>query len=85
MYRGRSAVALEPIDAGERAPIPRSGRIRRCRVRHVAIAPGPERGVVQVTCLLGGIDHPLPLGTMDEARAICNACTATTVWRADED
>ena len=40
---------------------------------------------VQVTCLLGGIDHPLPLGTMDEARPICNACTARTVWRADED
>jgi hypothetical protein len=54
-------------------------------VRHVAIAPGSERGLVQVTCLLGGLDHPLPLGTMDEARPICNACTATTVWRADED
>jgi len=41
--------------------------------------------MVQVDCLLGGRDHPLPLGTMEEARPICNACTATTVWRADED
>jgi len=40
---------------------------------------------VQVDCLLGGRDHPLSLGTMDEARAICNACTATTIWRVDED
>jgi hypothetical protein len=78
-------MALEPIDAGARVSIPRTGRIRRCRVRHVAIAPGPDRGLVQVTCLLGGVDHPLPLGTMDEARPICNACTARTVWRADED
>jgi hypothetical protein len=78
-------MALEPINATGRAPIPREGRIRRCRVRHVAIAPGPHSGVVQVTCLLGGLEHPLPLGTMDEARPICNACTATTVWRADED
>jgi len=78
-------MALEPIDAGARVPIPRTGRIRRCRVRHVAIAPGPDRGLVQVTCLLGGVDHPLPLGTMDEARPICNACTARPVWRADEE
>lgn len=79
-------MALEPIEAAGRVPIPREGRIRRCRVRHVAIAPGPDGGrLVQVTCLLGGIDHPLPLGTMDEARPICNACTATTVWRVDED
>ena len=54
-------------------------------VRHVAIAPGPNGGMVEVACLLGGLEHPLPLGTMDEARPICNACTARTVWRADEE
>jgi hypothetical protein len=55
-------------------------------VRHVSIVPfGRELPTVQVDCLLGGHDYPLPLGTMDEARPICNACTATTVWRADED
>ena len=80
---GQSALAL--IDTGEREAIPRRGRIRRCRVRHVSVLPGPDGGVVQVDCLLGGIDYPLPLGTMDEAREICNACTATTVWRVDED
>jgi hypothetical protein len=78
-------MASEPIDSKLRAPVPRAGRIRRCRVRHVAISPGHDRGLIQVSCLLGGVDHPLPLGTMDEARPICNACTATTVWRADED
>jgi hypothetical protein len=54
-------------------------------VRHVSILPGDDQPTVQVDCLLGGPEHPLPLGTMDEARPICNACTATTVWRADED
>ena len=78
-------MAAEPIDSRGRAPIPRGGRIRRCRVRHVAIVPGSNGPLVQVSCLLGGMDHPLPLGTMDEARPICNACTARTVWRADED
>jgi hypothetical protein len=67
-----------------RTNVPRQGRIRRCRVRHVAILRGDKGPAVQVDCLLGGRDHPLPLGTMDEARRICNACTATTIWRADE-
>jgi hypothetical protein len=77
-------MALDPIDSEERRPIPRVGRIRRCTVRHVSILPGVDAPAVQVDCLLGGRDFPLPLGTMDEARPICNACTARSVWREDE-
>jgi hypothetical protein len=77
-------MALDPIDSEERRPIPRAGRIRRCTVRHVSILPGGDAPAVQVDCLLGGRDFPLPLGTMDEARPICNACTARSVWREDE-
>jgi hypothetical protein len=78
-------MALNPIEGSEaRRPIPRSGRIRRCSVRHVSIVPG-NPPMVQVDCLLGGVDHSLPLGTMDDARPICNACTARSVWREDED
>ena len=78
-------MALNPIEGDEeRRPIPRSGRIRRCSVRHVSIVPGDPAGVA-VTCLLGGVEYRLPLGTMDEARPICNACTARSVWREDED
>ncbi len=78
-------MALDPIDSAPRIPIPRQGRIRRCRVRHVAILPDGQGRRTQVDCLLGGRDNPLSLGTIDDARAICNACTATTIWRADED
>ena len=61
-------MAVNPIEGtDERRPIPRSGRIRRCSVRHVSILPGDPPGV-QVDCLLGGLEYPLPLGTMDEAR-----------------
>ena len=77
-------MALDQIDSEERRPIPRTGRIRRCTVRHVSILPGGNAPAVQVDCLLGGRDFPLPLGTMDEARPICNACTARSVWREDE-
>jgi hypothetical protein len=78
-------MAVEPLESGQRIPIPRQGRIRRCRVRHVSILPAGDGPRVQVDCMLGGPQYPLPLGTLDEARPICNACTATTVWRADED
>jgi hypothetical protein len=54
-------------------------------VRSVAIVANAAAPTVSVTCLLGGAEYPLPLGTMDEARPICNACTARSVWRADED
>jgi hypothetical protein len=78
-------MALNPIvETHERRPISRSGQIRRCSVRHVSIVPDTT-SMVEVTCLLGGIDRPLPLGNMDEARPICNACTARSIWREDED
>ncbi len=78
-------MALNPIEGGEeRRPIARSGRIRRCSVRHVSIVPG-DPATVEVACLLGGSEHALPLGSMDDARPICNACTAKSVWREDED
>jgi hypothetical protein len=78
-------MAVNPIQGDEgRASSAPAGRIRRCSVRHVSIVPG-SRPSVQVDCLLGGRDHPLPLGTMDEARPVCNACTAKSVWREDED
>jgi hypothetical protein len=78
-------MAVERSDAPQRTPIPRAGQIRRCSVRHVAITPIPDGREVQVSCLLGGRDHPLPLGSFVEARPICNACTAKGIWRADED
>jgi hypothetical protein len=78
-------MAIEQIGSDDRIRAPRGGRVRRCRVRHVSLLPGEPGATVQVDCLLGGREFPLPLGTMDEARLICNACTATTVWRADED
>lgn len=78
-------MAVERSDAPQRKPIPRTGSIRRCSVRHVAIVPTATGREAQVSCLLGGRDRPLPLGTFDEARPICNACTAKGIWRADED
>ena len=78
-------MAVQPSEPRQRTPIKRGGQIRRCWVRMVSIVPGPGGRSVDVTCLLGGADHPLPLGTLDEARPICNSCVATSIWRLDED
>jgi hypothetical protein len=64
------------------------GRLRRCTFRY--IAPGDQRSrsggsAYQVACLFPERENPLPLGDMTSARAICGACAATGIFRADED
>jgi hypothetical protein len=73
------------------APVPSDGgRLRRCTFRKIeAAAAVPQRGrglpVYDVTCLYPDLKQELPLGDLDSARAICNACVATGVFRPDED
>ena len=66
--------------SGVIAHIPLPNRLHILDTMGIAV-DSPE----QVDCLLGGPQYPLPLGTMDEARPVCNACTARSVWREDED
>jgi hypothetical protein len=44
--------------------------------------PGP---VYDVQCLFPARDLLIPLGDLESARPICNACTARPVFRPDED
>jgi hypothetical protein len=73
------------------APVPSDGgRLRRCTFRKIEVAsavPQPGRGlpVYAVTCLYPDLKQSLPLGDLASARAICNACVATGVFRPDED
>jgi hypothetical protein len=78
-------VALDVAGEPSHRLVTRRGRIRRCRVRKVSILPGDGALRVQVDCLLLGPDGAITLGSMDDARAICNACEAPSVWRADEE
>jgi hypothetical protein len=71
---------LEP-DAYRLAP----HRIRRCTFRRlVAVETGLER-VYDVECLFPDRKVPLPLGDLDAATPVCNACTAPHIFRPDED
>ena len=60
-------------------------RIRRCTFRRlVHVSTTPER-VYDVECLFPDRRVPIPLGDLETATPICNACTAAHIFRPDED
>ena len=71
---------FEPIAA----PLPAS-RIRRCTFRRFSrISAGPETSF-EASCLYPDRRVSLPLGDIDSSGEICAACTASHVFRPDED
>lgn len=70
----------EPVAPPAAAP-----RLRRCTFRRMSAAGGRELPVYDVECLYPDRQVPIPLGDLETARPICNACTAEHVFRADED
>ncbi len=65
------------------------GRLRRCTFRRIDRAtalPGrPAGSQFEVMCLYGSADEPLALGDIAAARPICDTCTASGIFRPDED
>lgn len=71
---------IEPTAAQEEAP-----RIRRCTFRRLSrIAAGRSAGY-EVSCLYPDRRVPLPLGSIETSLEICAACTASRIFRPDED
>jgi hypothetical protein len=66
-----------------------AGRLRRCTFRRIdraVAAPGRSESMVYaVKCLYVDRDDPLPLGDVNSARPICQACSAPGIFRPDED
>ena len=60
-------------------------RIRRCTYRRMIRVDVKGDRVYDVECLYPDRKVPIPIGDIDAATAICNACTATHIFRADED
>jgi NAD-dependent SIR2 family protein deacetylase len=60
-------------------------RIRRCTFRRIIHLEGAVERVYDVECLYPDRRVPLPLGDLDSATPICNACTAPHIFRPDED
>lgn len=81
-------VPIHPRDipAPERvAPV---GRLRRCTFRRIdCVEALPGRVSLpsyEVMCLYVDRDAPLALGDIATARPICEACSATGIFRPDE-
>ena len=60
-------------------------RIKRCTFRRlINVELGAER-VYDVECLYPDRKLPIPLGDIESATPICNACVAPHTFRPDED
>jgi hypothetical protein len=68
-------------DPGRLAP----HRIKRCTYRRLITLERPNERVYEVECLYPDRKVPIPLGDLDSAMPVCNACTAAHIFRADED
>jgi hypothetical protein len=60
-------------------------RIRRCTFRRIIHVDAMSERVFDVECLFPERRVPMPLGNLDSATPICNACTAAHIFRPDED
>lgn len=60
-------------------------RIRRCTYRRLTQFQVAGERATEVECLFPERRLPVPLGDLDSATPICNACTAAHIFRPDED
>jgi hypothetical protein len=75
----------EPTVAPTPEPFLAAPRIRRCTFRRVTTIDRRRHRSYEVDCLFPDRALPLPLGDLEGALPICNACTAVGIFRADED
>ncbi len=75
----------EPIVAPTTEAYLAAPRIKRCTFRRVTAVDRLRERIYDVDCLFPDRALPMPLGDMEGAFPICNACTAAGIFRADED
>lgn len=60
-------------------------RIRRCTFRRLIQVDARLERIYDVECLYPDRRIPVPIGDLDVAMDVCNACTAAHIFRPDED
>jgi hypothetical protein len=75
----------ESTAAPAQDPLLAAPRIKRCTFRRVTTVDRRRERTYDVDCLFPDRALPMPLGDLESATPICNACTATGIFRADED
>ncbi|MGH2512631.1 MAG: hypothetical protein ACRDGQ_08095 [Candidatus Limnocylindrales bacterium] len=76
---------LEPIEPAIERSYLAKGRIRRCTYRRLIAVTASDERIYEVECLFPERKVPIPLGDLESATPICNACSAPHIFRADED
>jgi hypothetical protein len=66
-------------------PFLAAARIKRCTFRRVTAVDRRRGRTYDADCLFPDRALPMPLGDLENAMPICNACTASGIFRADED
>lgn len=77
-----------PLPSGSPDALPQTlapQRLRRCTFRRISNLGRSCDGQYVVECLYPNRRRPLPLGDLESATPICNACTAAHIFRPDED
>ncbi len=74
---------LHPADAAA-DPGPER-HLRRCTYRRIVAVQKQPLPIYGVECLYPDRSASLPLGDLETARPICEACTANHIFRPDED
>ena len=60
--------------------------LRRCTFRRVTVTPnGRSLPIYDVACTFPDREKSLPLGDVQDARPICEACTYQGIFRPDAD
>ncbi len=75
----------EPTVAPTPEPFVAAPRIKRCTFRRVTTVDRRRERTYDVDCLFPDRALPMPLGDLEGALSVCNACTAPGIFRADED
>lgn len=60
-------------------------RIKRCTYRRLIDVRVEGERVYDVECLFPDRKVPIPLGDLESATPVCNACVAPHTFRPDED
>ncbi len=77
---------LQPLTPYESPAEDRAAaRIRRCTFRRLSRIPFGSAPAYEVTCLYPDRRLPLPIGDLESSLFICDACTASHIFRPDED
>jgi hypothetical protein len=76
---------MAPLEATAETSYLAKGRIRRCTYRRLISVTAAGERIYEVECLFPERRVPIPLGDLDTATPVCNACMAPHIFRADED